>query len=171
MRRQVFVILLMMLLVVSCRSGQDTPAGSQSDVGVPRTPTPIPATDEEAILKLLRAESEGVVQQDMDRLADLWAEDATVTDAKHTPDDPADDAVWRGIDAILDRYVVLVFPGNPQYAEPADVSVSIDGDTATVTSTTQIGDEVSPGGDRWTFVRRDGRWYIQALSYNLEQSY
>ena len=170
MIRQALVIFFMLLLLASCRSGQDTPAGAQPEGGAARTPTPTPANDEEAILQLLRAESEGVVQQDMERLAEIWAEDATVTDAKHTPDDPGDDAEWRGIDAILDRYVVLVFPGNPQYAEPADVTIVVDGDTATATSTTRIGDEVSPGGDRWTFVRRDGRWYILGLVYNLEES-
>ncbi len=137
---------------------------------LPRTPTPVPANDEEAIRQLLRAESNGVVHQDMALLAELWAEDATVTDAKHTSDIADDDAVWHGIDAILDRYVVLVFPGNPQFAEPAGIEIVVEGDRATARSTTQIGDEVSPGGDLWSFSRCDGRWCIQALTYNLEAS-
>lgn len=132
-------------------------------------PTPtLPVNDDEAIRQMLRAESAAVVQQDIDRLAELWAEDATVTDAKHTPSDASDDAVWRGIDAILDRYVVVVFPGNPQFAEPNDVQVQISGDQASATSTTRIGAEISPAGDRWTFVRRDHHWLIQSLTYNLE---
>jgi hypothetical protein len=98
----------------------------------------------------------------------LWAEDAVIVDAKHTPDDPSDDARWRGRDAIRERYVVLVLPGNPTVAGAADVEITIDGDTASAVSTTIIGDEVSPGGDRWTFVRRDGRWWITSLTYNLE---
>ena len=125
-------------------------------------------SDEEAILALLRAESRGVVARDMDLLASLWAEDAVVVDAKHTPDDPSDDTRWEGIDAVLDRYVTLVFPGNPTYAEPADVQITVEGDRAEAVSTTQIGAERSPGGDRWTFVKRDGRWWIQSLTYNLE---
>ncbi len=125
-------------------------------------------SDEEAILALLRAESRGVVARDMDLLASLWAEDAVVVDAKHTPDDPSDDTRWEGIDAVLDRYVTLVFPGNPTYAEPADVQITVKGDRAEAVSTTQIGAERSPGGDRWTFVKRDGRWWIQSLTYNLE---
>lgn len=32
----------------------------------------------------------------------------------------------------------------------------------------RIGREVSPGGDRWRFVRRDGRRWIAGLTYNLE---
>ncbi|RME82773.1 MAG: nuclear transport factor 2 family protein, partial [Caldilineae bacterium] len=125
-------------------------------------------TDEEAITQLLLAESEAVVQQDIERLAELWSEDAMVTDANHTPDDAGDDAVWRGIDAVLDRYVVLVFPGNPQFAAPEIDEIVIVGDMAWARSTTRIGSEVSPGGDQWTFVRREGRWYIQSLTYNLE---
>ncbi len=125
-------------------------------------------SDEEAILVLLRAESRGVVARDMELLASLWAEDAVVVDAKHTPDDPSDDTRWEGIDAVLDRYVTLVFPGNPTYAEPADVQITVEGDRAEAVSTTQIGAERSPSGDRWTFVKRNGRWWIQSLTYNLE---
>ncbi len=137
------------------------------------TPAPTPiipefADDEAAIHWLLDAESRGVVNKDMDLLAALWAEDAVVIDAKHTPDDPADDARWQGADAVLDRYVTLVFPGNPTAAAPADVQIAIQGDTATAASTTRINAERSPGGDRWTFTKRNGRWFIQSLTYNLE---
>lgn len=136
-------------------------------------PTPTPRVpffedDEAAIHWLLEAESRGVVNKDMDLLAAIWAEDAIVTDAKHTPNDPTDDARWQGVDAVLDRYVTLVFPGNPTRAAPADVQIMITGDTATAISTTRINDERSPGGDRWTFVKQDGRWRIQSLTYNLE---
>ena len=128
----------------------------------------MPVADQEAILQLLWAEKEGVVQQDIERLAALWAEDAIVVDAHHTPADASDDAVWRGRDAILDRYVVVVFPGNPQFAAPGDVRIEIHGDDATASTTTQIGVEVSPDGDSWQFRRYDGRWFIQSLTYNME---
>ncbi len=107
--------------------------------------------------------------QDIAGLMDLWADDAVITDAKHTPDDATDDATWRGKDAIRSRYVVLVFPGNPQAAGARDVQVQVSGDKATATSTTAIGSEVSRGGDRWSFVKRDGRWWIASLTYNLEK--
>ena len=165
MIRRLFLLLLSLLLLSACR-----PTAPSQPTALARTPTPVPASAEEAIRQILRAESEGVVRQDMTLLAELWAEDATVTDAKHTPDVTDDDAVWHGIDAILDRYVVLVFPGNPQFAEPADVEIVVEGDQATARSTTQIGDEVSPGGDLWSFSRCNGRWCIQALTYNLETS-
>jgi ketosteroid isomerase-like protein len=158
-----FFLLLSLLLLVACR-----PATPAPPTALARTRTPVPANAEEAIRQILRAESEGVVHQDMALLTELWAEDATVTDAKHTPEISEDDAVWRGIDAILDRYVVLVFPGNPQFAEPADIEIIVDGDRATARSTTQIGDEVSPGGDLWTFKRCGEHWCIRSLTYNLE---
>jgi len=133
-----------------------------------RTPTPQPATDEEAITQLIESEGHGVVAQDIAGLMDLWAPEAVITDAKHTPDNLNDDARWTGRDAIRERYVVLVFPGNPTSAGAKDVKIEIQGDKATAISTTVIGNEVSPGGDRWTFVKRDGRWWIAGLMYNLE---
>ena len=59
-----------------------------------------PATDEEAIRQLIRSEGQGLVSQDIAGLMDLWASDAVITDAKHTPDNSADDARWTGRDAI-----------------------------------------------------------------------
>jgi hypothetical protein len=133
-----------------------------------RTPTMQPATAEEAIRQLIASEGQDVVQQDVEGLMNLWAVDAVVTDAKHTPDEPSDDAHWQGRDAIRDRYVVLVFPGNPGVAAPKDIKLSVTGDRASATGTTVIGKEVSPGGDRWEFAKRDGRWWITGLTYNLE---
>jgi ketosteroid isomerase-like protein len=124
--------------------------------------------DRAAILDLLRQEAQGVVAQDLGALMALWAEDAVVTDAAHTPDDPSDDLVWRGRDAIRDRYVHLVFPGGAKEAGPLDVRIEVRGDRATAWATTHIGEEIAPGGDRWTFVRRGGRWLLESLTYNLE---
>ncbi len=156
------VLALVVLALAGCGKATPTPAPR------PTSPVPVFDDDEAAIRWLLEAESRGVVNKDMDLLAAIWAEDAVVIDAKHTPDDASDDARWQGIDAVLDRYVTLVFPGNPTMAAPADMQITVDGDTATALSTTRINDELSPGGDSWTFVKRDGRWFIQSLTYNLE---
>ena len=175
--------MLVFLIAVACFGltacgAPATSLGSQPASGSPalgprptalaRTPTPQPATDEEAIRQLILLEGQGVVGQDIGGLMNLWAPEAVIADVKHTPDNPNDDARWRGRDAIRERYVVLVFPGNPSLVSPADVKIVIDGDKAAATSTTQIGAETSPGGDRWDFVRRDGRWWIIGLTYNLE---
>ncbi len=150
----------------------------QSDAGVSSQPSPSPApvvpptaqpaTDEEAIQQLVRLEGAGIVSQDLEGLMGLWAENAVITDAKHTPNDVGDDARWKGRDAIRDRYVVLVFPGAPSTAGTTEMALTITGDTATADATTAIGDEVAPLGDLWTFERRDGRWWITGLTYNLE---
>jgi hypothetical protein len=161
-------IALSLLGLLACAPPQPTSTVGPKPTTASRTATPQPATDEEAIRQLISSEGRGVVQQDITGLMALWAEDGIITDAKHTPDNTADDARWRGRDAIRERYVVLVFPGNPSDAGGKDVTVTITGEAATATSTTAIGGEVSPGGDRWTFAKRAGRWWITALTYNLE---
>ncbi len=164
----VSAVLLVLLAIASCSAPRASGLG-EKPTAAPRAATAQPADDNEAIRQMIAGEGAAVVRQDIAALMDLWAEDAVVTDAKHTPDNPSDDATWRGKDAIRSRYVVLVFPGNPQSAGARDVQVQVSGDRASATSTTAIGNEVSTGGDRWSFVRRDGRWWIESLTYNLEK--
>jgi ketosteroid isomerase-like protein len=167
------VVLLVLLGIASCGAPRVSSLGPKPTGSPPqaaaRTPTTQPANDEEAIRQLIAAEGAAVVRQDIAGLMDLWANDAVIIDAKHTPDDASDDATWRGRDAVRSRYVVLVFPGNPQAAGARDVEVEMAADKANASSTTAIGSEVAQGGDRWTFVRRDGRWWIASLTYNLEE--
>jgi ketosteroid isomerase-like protein len=162
------VISILLISLAACAPSQPAGMLGARPTTVARTPTPQPATDEEAIRQLIASEGRGVVSQDIAGLMDLWSTDAVIADAKHTPDDPNDDARWSGRDAIRERYVVLVFPGNPTSAGAADIKLDIRGDEATAVSTTAIGSEVAPGGDRWTFAKRDGRWWITGLTYNLE---
>lgn len=162
------ICLLLVLTAAACAAPATAPIQPAPTTSAARTSVPQPADPNAAINQLLRLEGEGVVAQDIAALMDLWLSEGVVTDAKHTPDDPKDDATWRGRDAIRERYQVLVFPAAPAAAGPVDVQIVLDGDRATATSTTRIGNEVSPGGDRWTFVKRDGRWWIESLTYNLE---
>ena len=173
MRRLPILTCVMLIALTACAPAQPAsklgPRPTAPAHAAPaRTPTPQPATDEDAIRQLITSEGQGVVSQDIVGLMDLWAADAVIADAKHTPVDPNDDARWSGRDAIRERYVVLVFPGNPTSAGAADVQLDIRGDQATAVSTTAIGSEVAPGGDRWTFAKREGRWWITGLMYNLE---
>jgi hypothetical protein len=116
---------------------------------------------------MLRAEGQLVVDQQIEPLMALWADGSSITDAKNSPD-AADDQNWQDKDAIRHRYVRTVFPGAPAQASPADLQTTIAGDRATVMATTSIGSEVSPAGDRWTLVKRDGCWLLENLTYNLE---
>ena len=86
------------------------------------SPTPLPApvtlpdfvtlSGEEAIPQLIAAEREASRSGDRALLAQLWAEDARIVDTRGT-DDPSDDFTWPNRAAILDRYMLAVFPAPP----------------------------------------------------------
>jgi hypothetical protein len=156
-------VLLPLLLLAACSAPAPAAPGGSCTLVLPQA-----ASDEEAITALLRAEGELVVQQQIELLMALWVDGASITNAKNTPAAAADDQFWRDKDAIRHRYVRTVFPGAPAAAMPADLQISATGDRAEVIATTRIGDEVSPGGDRWTLVKRGNCWLLENLTYNLE---
>jgi ketosteroid isomerase-like protein len=127
----------------------------------------VPANDEEAIRQLIVAEGEAVVQQDIDRLQSMWANDGVVTDANRTPDNSADDKTWKGWGQIRDRYVNIVFPSNPAFAEHPNIRVSITSDTASATADTKIGVTNLKDNDKWTFRKIDGQWKVTSLTFSL----
>ena len=122
----------------------------------------------DAIGATLKAEGQLVVQQNIDALMALWDADGQIVDAKNTPDDAGDDQTWTGRDAIRNRYVRVVFPGAPSAVQPTDLDIVIEGNSAVVTATTQIGSEISPAGDRWRLLEEGDCWVISSLMYNLE---
>ena len=116
----------------------------------------MPPAAEEAIPFLIAAERAAAGKGDRATLAQLWAEDAQITDGRGTAH-PDDDSVWPGRAAILDRYVLAVFPSPPPALD------GLGGLTVTV------GDDeawAAHEGDQWRFVFRDGRWWISELVYN-----
>ncbi len=157
-------ILIAVVGLVGC-DNQSPPPPPPVPVARTRTPTPIPSTDEEAIRQLIFAEGESVVQQDIDRLQGMWASDGVVTDANRTPDNPSDDKTWKGWQAIRDRYVNIVFPSNPAYAEHPDIRVTITGDTANAISDTKIGVTNVKDNDKWTLRKLTGQWKITSLTF------
>ena len=162
-------MLLLAFLFAGCSSATPTPAPMATAAPLGGSCTlPAASDDEGAIRALLAAEGEFVVAQEIDPLMRLWIEDARVIDAKNTPDISDDDQVWDGKDAIRHRYVRTVFPGAPTVVDHGDETIAINGDQGQVESTTTIGSEVAPAGDRWDVVRRDGCWYLASLTYNLE---
>ncbi|HEM61743.1 MAG TPA: DUF4440 domain-containing protein [Chloroflexi bacterium] len=168
--KRTIIALLGIVLVAAACSAPEVPT-APSGIPSPRprgTDTPTPASDEEAVFQLLGAEAESVVSQDIDRLMEIWHEDGVVTDANHTPDNPSDDRVWPGIAAIRERYVNEIFPSAPSSVTHPDAEVTVEGNTATAITTTTIGIDHAPGGDRWTFAKTDGRWLITSLTFNLE---
>lgn len=170
MKRTLFAVLVVLAMAATACSAPEVPT-LPSGMPSPRprgTDTPTPASDEEAVMQLLDAEAEAVVSQDIERLMEIWRQDGVVADANHTPDNPSDDRVWSGIAAIRERYVNEIFPSAPSSATHPDAEVIVEGNTATALTTTTIGLDHAPGGDKWTLAKTDGRWMITSLTFNLE---
>lgn len=169
MRKIMFIAAAALLIVaVGCSTGAPPPPPNGTGPVVrQRTPTPVPANDEEATRQIIVAEGEAVVQQDIDRLQAMWAPDGVVSDANHTPDNPSDDKTWKGWAAIRDRYVNIVFPSNPAFAEHPNIRVTLTGDTATALADTKIGITNLKDNDKWTFRKIDGQWRITSLTFSL----
>ena len=108
---------------------------------------------------LIASEREASIAGDTHLLTDLWASDARIIDGRGT-DDPADDYVWQGRGAILDRYAIAVFPAPPPPLDPSlldsiDIIVDADGSV-----------HAELGVDRWKFVQQDDGWRLLELRYN-----
>jgi hypothetical protein len=157
----------LLFVLNSCATGA-TPPPVRSDIGSCTLALDPAVDDEGAIRAILAAEGTLVVEQEIERLMRLWGEGSRVVNAKHTPNEPGDDQLWLDKDAIRHRYVRTVFPGAPQQASPADLIITLQGDQAIVTATTQIGNEISPAGDRWELTQVGECWVLMSLTYNLE---
>jgi hypothetical protein len=131
------------------------------------TTEPLPRTTQ-VIETILGKEGHHVVAQDIDALMALWGPEGQVVDANHTPNTEDDDQVWQGAEAIRTRYVHHVFPGAPASITPADLSISVVGNRAVVTSTTRIDGETAAAGDRWILEKVDSCWQLKELRFNLE---
>lgn len=166
MQRCFSVVLLCLLLSISCSPALEQKTAPST--GSCSLTAGAATSDQEAIHRVLTAEGELVVEQKIDALMNLWRAGATITDAKNTPDKLDDDQTWLDKDAIRHRYVRIVFPGAPTQADPKDLQIDISDGRAIVTATTNIGTEISPGGDRWVLVKQEGCWEIESLTYNLE---
>ena len=108
-----------------------------------------------ALPALIATERTAARERDLATLAQLWAHDARIVDSRGT-DDPAAAYVWQGRDAILDRYVLAVFPAPPPpLVEPFDLVIDQQNGAATATL----------NNDFWRFTFDEGRWWLQELSY------
>ncbi|MBC7250737.1 MAG: hypothetical protein H5T62_10685 [Anaerolineae bacterium] len=151
------VVLLLIILVGGCSPPP------------PPTESVLPTVDASlAITHLIAVHRTAVVADDVQGVLDIWAEDGVITDANHTPHDPTDDHVWRGLDAVLSYYTTVLFPLYLEEVGPVDTTMTVSGSQAVMTGTTKIGDELAPGGERWTFALRDGEWKITSMTFNLE---
>ena len=167
---KISLALSVLLVIVAACGGPNTPPPPPATGGgstISRTPTPVPASDEEAIRQLINAECEAVVQQDVDRLQSMWSNNGVVTDANHSKENAGDDVTWKNWEALRDRYVNLIFPSNPTFCEHPDIQVTINGNNAVATSSVKIGVTNCQNCNQWTFTKGGDGWRIVALTYNL----
>src|SRR5689334_18496045 len=88
---------ILLILASACTTPAPTPPTvGPGGTSAPRTATPVPASDEEAIRQLINAECESLVQQDIDRLQGIWLDNGVITDAMHTQSNTGDDSTWKG---------------------------------------------------------------------------
>jgi len=125
---------------------------------------------------LIYAERNAVGDGDLAKLAALWAEDAWVEDRRGAID-PERSYVWQGRAALLNRYVVAVFPHRPPPLEPdaldsLPASVMAEGDPSPLRDDAHPQEgavfAVENGTDRWRLVWREGRWWLLSLSYTSQ---
>jgi hypothetical protein len=110
----------------------------------------------QAIRQLVETERAAAIAGDLPTLAQLWAPASRIVDGRGTPD-PGDDYIWAGHAAVLDRYVVAVFPNPPPpLTLPPELDIQVTGAEATLRN----------GEDRWRFIRQAGRWWIAELVYS-----
>jgi hypothetical protein len=124
----------------------------------PPPPAAVSEISAETLPNLVIMEREASITGDLPLLATLWAEDGRIVDGRGT-EETSDEYVWLGRDAILDRYRLAVFPAPPPSLTLSDLAaatLTVDDDEATLIN----------GGDRWQFVRQDGRWWLQELVYS-----
>ena len=151
------IVALVALLVSGCVA-PTPPSSTPAESHVKAAPLPgaVYAAAEEAIPALIVAERHGSKSGDLAALSQLWMDDARIIDGRNTAL-VDDDYIWDGKAAILDRYLLAVFPNPPPPLDDAllQFDISVNGAHAAVVN----------GVDEWRFSRGDGRWWIRELAY------
>lgn len=115
-------------------------------------------TAEAAVTALILAERQAAIDHDLALLGELWAENAQLIDGRNNAT-PTDDYRWQGRAAILNRYVVAVFPFYvpPLPSLEATAVITITGAEATVQN----------GNDHWQLTKVNDRWWFTELRYSV----
>lgn len=120
-------------VIIGCQAVHDQPSGNHERVDVDMTqvnaepPEFVYGDAQTSIPYFISEERLAIQARDLARLESLWAEDAKIIDARGT-EDMNDDYVWKGRAAILDRYVLAVFPFPPPIVDPpTDFRFTCDG--------------------------------------------
>lgn len=139
-------------------------------------PSLIPPSREERAAAPLVIESAAVKSRDVDRALGLWAPDGMIVDRNFTPDEPTDDRVWRGLDAVRDRYLREFRQRDYVSLRHLNLDIHVEGTRAVITndldavirrmSTGRLEEVILPRSDRWELRESQGRWQIVKLEVN-----
>lgn len=157
-RRAFSIVCVLQAMLAACASlpaPMPVPVPSSASVLVPDTAASQPDI---AVPALIAAERAATIDGDMPTLVGLWAADARIVDGRGTVD-LADDYVWQGHDAVMDRYELAVLPAPP----PPLASEQLE--EITITADDGIA-YAEMGIDRWILSWQDGRWWLLELRYN-----
>lgn len=116
-------------------------------------------TAEAAVAALILTERQAAIAHNLTLLGQLWAADARIVDGRGNAI-PTDDYIWQGRAAILDRYVVAVFPFTLPPLPRLDATA-----TMTITGEQAI---VQNGNDDWRLVKAQERWWLTELRYGQQ---
>jgi len=147
------IFFCMALIVAGCTPTHVAPATPPPPTLDPTTIAFASEDGEIAAPLLVQAERNAAAAGDMALLAALWTNNARIVEARD-PTDESDDYTFAGRQAVLDRYLVAVAQNRPTPLDtPPSAPVTVAGETATMIN----------GVDTWTFVLREGRWWIHSL--------
>jgi cellulose synthase/poly-beta-1,6-N-acetylglucosamine synthase-like glycosyltransferase len=132
------------------------------------------SSPEGQVKSIVYLEGKAALDADIDAALRLWDPGGVIRDAHYTLADSSDDRVWRGQEAIRERYRKEF--GQRRYLElsHSDASVIIEGNTATLVNDLRANILTPNGiqsvflskGDRWVLRREDGTWRIMDLVVN-----
>ncbi|MFN8445046.1 MAG: hypothetical protein U0175_29940 [Caldilineaceae bacterium] len=135
------------------------PANEQASEPTAQTPAFVSEAADVALPQLVNAERTAAHERNLALLATLWAEAGQVVDGKATAD-TSDDYHWQGRAAVLDRYLVAVFPNPPPLRErDPSLELRVDGTHAYAVDT--------ENHDQWEFTFEQGRWWLLVLRYSF----
>ncbi len=179
--------ILALLLLSGCRAAQiDHPlahslATSPTEpVRLRDVPFAVGSQVDEIFPLLIAEERVLIAARDLEGLAALWDTNAQIIDQRST-EEPEDDYIWRGIPALLDRYELAVFPFSPPPIEPpSDLVITCRNGQSSPSAAEDENEtacleidfaeglilDAKNGGDLWSFVYREGRWWLLQLRYN-----
>jgi ketosteroid isomerase-like protein len=138
--------------------------------------TLIPPTREERAAAVLVSEAAAAKTTDIDTALALWAPGAVIIDENFTPGQPGDDRVWRGQDAVRERYVGEFRERSYISLRHLNLDIRVDGDRAVIMNDLDASIRHGPTGrlekvklprsDRWELRESGGRWEIVKLEVN-----